>query len=92
MWDGPGAGLVRQALINRGGHRVTELREYGVDYLLDIELFAPRYTGAEGVWSDHTLHWIAFASHHGTVAFGGTLMGGLRAIWRDIDSFRWSGW
>lgn len=92
MWDGPGAGLVRQALINSGGQRVAELREHGVDYLLDVELFAPRYTGAEGVWSDHSLDWIAFASHEGTVAFGGALAGALLTTWPDLDTWRWSDW
>jgi hypothetical protein len=74
MWDGPGIDLVRQALTAKGGRRVAQLREYGVDHLLDVQLVAPRYTGAEGVWSEHTLDWIAFASHEGPVAFGGTLL------------------
>jgi hypothetical protein len=92
MWDGPGVDLVRQALAAKGGRRVAQLREYGGDHLLDVQLVAPRYTGAEGLWSDHTLDWIAFASHEGTVAFGGTLVGALRATWRDLDNWRWQGW
>jgi hypothetical protein len=92
MWQGPGVDMVRQALVDSGGQRVAELREYGVDYLLDVELFAPRYTLAEGVWSDRSLDWIAFASHEGTVAFGGTLAAALLTTWPDLDNWRWSGW
>ncbi|WBB88190.1 hypothetical protein O7542_13870 [Micromonospora sp. WMMC264] len=73
MWDEQGVGRVRQVLQEAGGRRIAELREYGADYLVDVDLFAPRYTGAEGVWSDNGLTWIAYASHEGTVAFGGLL-------------------
>jgi hypothetical protein len=70
---------------------VVELREYGAHYLLDVDLFAPRYTGAEGVWTDETLDWLAYASHEGTVAFGGTLALALPRIW-PLDEWRWTGW
>jgi hypothetical protein len=75
-----------------GGLRVAELREYGAEYLLDVELFAPTYNGAEGVWSDDSLSWIAFASHEGTVAFGGLLASVLPTILQNLDEWRWSGW
>jgi hypothetical protein len=90
MWDEQGIAHVRSALRDAGGARVTELREYGVDYLLDVELFAPRYTGAEGVWSDDTITWIAYASHEGTVAFGGQLAAAITATWVELDQWRWS--
>jgi hypothetical protein len=90
MWDEQGLARVRDGLRELGGGRVTELREYGEDYLVDVEMFAPRYTGAEGVWSDDTLGWIAFASHEGTVAFGGQLATTLEARWPDLDQWRWS--
>lgn len=84
MWDERGIAHVRAGLAHMGSCRVTELREYGADYLVDIEMFAPRCTGAEGVWSDDTLTWIAFASHEGTVAFGGRLAAALKAGWADL--------
>jgi hypothetical protein len=52
MWDRHALPMVRRALRDIGGRRVVELREHGADHLLDIDLVAPRYTGAEGVWSD----------------------------------------
>ncbi|MFI9848585.1 hypothetical protein ACIHFD_67095 [Nonomuraea sp. NPDC051941] len=90
MWDEQGLAQVRAALVEMSGGRVTELREYGADYLVDVEMFAPWYTGAEGVWSDGSLTWIAFASHEGTVAFGGQLAAALEAEWVDLDRWRWS--
>lgn len=88
MWDGPGTGMVRQVLRDLGRRRVVELREYGTEYLVDIDLFAPRYTGAEGVWTDETLDWLAFASHEGTVAFGGVLAALLPESWPHLDEWR----
>ncbi|MBE1498164.1 hypothetical protein H4696_005264 [Amycolatopsis lexingtonensis] len=58
--------------------------------LIDVDLVAPRYTGAEGVWSDDPLTWVAYASHEGTVAFGGRLAAALPTLWPDLDRWRWS--
>jgi hypothetical protein len=50
MWDVPEAVThVRTALHAAGRCRVTDLREYGEEYLIDTDLVAPRYTGAENV-------------------------------------------
>jgi hypothetical protein len=88
MWDGRAIAHVRGLLHEMGNHRITELREYGPEYVVDVALFAPRYTGAEGVWSDETLDWIAFVSHEGTVAFGGVLAEALRTTSPDINKWR----
>ncbi|MCL7458315.1 hypothetical protein AB0J85_24175 [Micromonospora echinofusca] len=90
-WDTKSA-RVRQVLQDAGGQRAAELREYGADYLVDLDLFVPRYTGAEGVWSDNSLAWIAYASHEGTVAFGGLLATALTTRWPDVRRWHWSGW
>lgn len=89
MWDGPGVDAVRQVLRDAGRRRVVELREHGPDHLLDVDLLAPRYTGAEGVWTDETLDWLASASHEGTVAFGGLLADRLPAALPNLDDRRW---
>ncbi|PWK84672.1 hypothetical protein C8D88_108288 [Lentzea atacamensis] len=59
---------------------------------LDLDLFEPVYTGAEGVWTDDTLDWIAYASHESSVAFAGTLADRLRATWTDPDDWSWVPW
>ncbi|GIE88914.1 hypothetical protein [Actinoplanes regularis] len=87
-----GAEVVRRALRGMGRQRVVELREYGADYLLDVEMFSPRYTGAEGLWTDAHEDWLAYASHEGTVAFGGALADAIEAHWPDLDRWRWHGW
>lgn len=92
MWEDDGVDQVRRVLRELGRRRVVELSEYGPDYLLDIGIFAPRYTGAEAIWSDERHDWIAYASHEGTVAFGGALSTGLATNWPDVHSWRWPGW
>jgi len=82
---------VRNALQTMGAGRVVELREDGVDYLLDLDLFTPAYNGAEGVWSDDSVDWVLFASHEGTVAFGGLIATVLATVWQNLDDWRWSG-
>lgn len=91
MWEEDVVARVREVLRDAGVGRVAELREYGADYLLDPEIFAPRYSGAEGVWSDDGIGWIAYASSEGTVAFGGVLATALPAKWLDLDRWRWTG-
>ncbi|MDH6461852.1 hypothetical protein M2302_002027 [Micromonospora sp. A200] len=90
MWDEQGIAHVRHALREMGGRRVIELREDGTDYLVDVDAVTPRYAGVEGVWSDDTLRWIAYASHEGTVTFGGHLAVALHTTWADLDQWRWS--
>ncbi|MEU7949185.1 hypothetical protein AB0C50_31290 [Micromonospora taraxaci] len=92
MWEGDGVDQVRRVLRELGRRRVVELREYGADYLLDVETVVPRYTGPEGLWIDEHHDWIAYASHEGTVAFGGALSAGLVATWPEAESWRWPGW
>jgi hypothetical protein len=92
MLRADGVEEVRRALREMGNQRVAELREYGADYLLDVEMFTPQYTGAEGLWTDARHDWIAYASHEGTVAFGGTLAAALAANWPDLGRWRWHGW
>lgn len=92
MWDQHGIAAVRAALYAEGGLRVAELREYGTERLLDVDLFTPTYDGAEGVWSDDSLAWIAYASHEGTVAFGGLLASVLSATLPNLSEWQWSGW
>lgn len=87
-----GVEVIRRVLHEMGRQRVIELREYGADYLLDIEMFSPQYTGAEGLWTDPRRDWIAYASHEGTVAFGGILADALTTNWPDLHRWRWHGW
>jgi len=91
-WEEPNIEVIRQALSALGVRRVAELREYGPDFLLDLHLMAPQYTGAEGIWADESLSWIAYASHEGTVAFGGTLAESIEWTWPDLDAWSWTSW
>jgi len=90
MWEKQNVELVRHALHSLHAERMVELREHGPEYVLEVDLMAPRYTGAEGVWADESLSWIAYASHEQTVAIGGTLAESVAKIWPDIEVWRWS--
>jgi hypothetical protein len=90
MWDEQGLARARHALREVGDRRVYELCEDRIDYLVDVELFAPRYAASEAVWCDDGLTWVAYASHEGTVAFGGELAAALRRTWAGIEQWRWS--
>ncbi|KJK44471.1 hypothetical protein UK23_29240 [Lentzea aerocolonigenes] len=93
VWDGPGTELVRAALRDMGLRRVIEIREHGdPGSLLDLDAFEPTYTGAEGIWTDETLEWVAYASHEASVAFAGTLADRLRSSWPDLDDWAWAPW
>jgi len=87
-----GVEAVRRAVRATGWQRVAELREDGTGHLLDVDLFTPHYNGAEGLWCDAGLDWIAYASHEGTVAFGGILATAVPANWPDVERWRWHGW
>ncbi|MDI1462569.1 hypothetical protein QEZ54_16475 [Catellatospora sp. KI3] len=87
-----GAELVRRILREYGAGRVTELREDGADRLLDVELVELGYHWAEGVWSDDSLSWMAYASHEDTVAVGGRLAEALAERLPHLDEWRWHGW
>lgn len=90
MWDADGFERVHEALTAMGLRRVVEIREHGdPSCLLDLDGFEPSYTGAEGVWTDETLDWIAYASHESSVAFGGTLAERLRTSWKDLTGWGW---
>ncbi|MET9231812.1 hypothetical protein [Lentzea sp. NPDC003310] len=90
MWDAGGFERVHEALTAMGLRRVVEIREHGdASCLLDLDEFAPSYTGAEGIWTDDTLDWIAYASHESSVAFGGTLAERLRTSWPDLADWDW---
>ena len=92
MWTDDGVAAVREVLTGLDRRRVFALREYGAEYLLAIDIFAATYSGADGMWTDEHQDWIAYASHEGTVAFGGNLAGGLRENWPEAERWLWSGW
>jgi hypothetical protein len=64
-----------QSIMGKWGvERLYELREYGDEnYSLSIDLWDPRYNGAEGFWVSEDLDWILYASHENTITVGGRL-------------------
>jgi hypothetical protein len=64
---------LRIVLADLGVSRLWELRELQTDgnFELDLELFAPVYTGLEGYWTDDSLGWLVYASHEDSVTVAG---------------------
>lgn len=87
--NGDGEGAVRSAVAELGVTRVIELREFPPSRMIDVASFTPSYNGAEGLWTDDSLSWIAYASHHETVAFDGNIIPFLHASWPGIDRWKW---
>ena len=92
MFEGGGESATRDALVEMGVARVSEVREFrerGPDRVVAVDWLTPTYNGAEGLWTDESLSWIAYASHEGSVAFGGSIVPHLKAAWIGIDRWRW---
>jgi hypothetical protein len=64
---------LRDVLAGLGVSRMWELRELDTDAdcEIDLELFEPIYTGAEGFWTDGSLDWLIYASHESSVTVAG---------------------
>lgn len=82
---------VREILKAKGIERVWELREYGPEYEEALELFEPKYNGAEGYWTSGDLDWIIYASHECSVTVGGWLLGDLKVAWPSWQANVWTG-
>lgn len=74
-------------------HGVSQLYEFlesGHAYKIQISELRPFYayynasTGGEGFWCSEEMDWIIYASHEGTITFGGEwLVEGLKSLWSD---------
>jgi len=82
---------LRLLLASRTIRRVWELREYGPEITVDLELFDPQYNGAEGYWSSEPFDWIIYASHEGSVTVGGWLLDGVQSCWPSWARGVWRG-
>jgi hypothetical protein len=87
--DGAPHDRLQDILERRGVKGVWELREYGPEYELEVSLFDPHYTGAEGYWSSGALDWIVYASHESSVTVGGWLLGEVQALWPAWQTHLW---
>jgi hypothetical protein len=73
-----------------GVDKLYEFLESGHAYKIQISEIHPFYgyynasTGGEGFWCSERMDWIIYASHEGTITFGGEwLVEGLKSLWSD---------
>jgi hypothetical protein len=82
-------GFMARWLANITKPRIYELREFGPSVITDTTEFVPTYNGAEGFWFDSSLNWVAYASHEGSVAFGGTIRATIESVSPELLDFPW---
>jgi hypothetical protein len=91
--EGGGEAALQAALGEMGVSRVLELREDLIHREMAVEWFSPTFrSSGEGLWTDESVGWIAYASHESTVAFAGAIRAHLQSAWSDLDWWRWHGW
>jgi len=76
-----------------GENQVFEFLETGQTYEIEISNLYPYYcynkdsTGGEGFWTSDKMDWIIYASHEGTITFGGEwLVKEIKSKWSDWKS------
>lgn len=80
-----------EALSSQGTNRIWELREYGAEYEIVIELFNPYYNGAEGYWTSDSLDWLLYCSHESSITVGGWLLDEIKKLWPFWRKHIWMG-
>ena len=74
-----------------GVNRVYEIREFGDEnYLQDVELMNPSYTGAEVFISSEKWDWLFYASHESSVTTGGWLTKAIQDEWPDWENAKYN--
>ena len=75
----------------RGVNRVYEIREWGDEnYLQDVALMNPSYTGAEVFISSENWDWLFYASHEASVTTGGWLTRAIQDEWPDWEQAKYN--
>ncbi len=85
-----GAEKLQEILSSRGIEKVWEIREYGANYKLELSIFEPNYSGAEGFWCDENFDWIIYASHESSITVGGWLLPEIQAVWSNWKERIWT--
>ncbi|PUA36422.1 hypothetical protein C8Z91_23735 [Paenibacillus elgii] len=80
-------------LKQHGEEQVIEFLESGHTFYMRVSNLYPYYcyngdfTGGEGFWTSQKMDWIIYASHEGTITFGGEwLVKGLKLLWSDWEN------
>lgn len=85
-----GPDRLRTLLAERGITKVWELREYGVEYEMELAAFDPYYNGVEGYWCSDDMDWIIYASHESSITIGGWLLGEVKQVWPNCEERIWT--
>ncbi|WP_189014498.1 hypothetical protein [Paenibacillus marchantiophytorum] len=82
--------VIISLLKNHGVEQVLEFLETDHSYKIEVSNLYPYYCyngefiGGEGFWCSDKMDWIIYASHEGTITFGGDwLVKSLKSLWSD---------
>ncbi|NOU89756.1 hypothetical protein GC102_28985 [Paenibacillus sp. LMG 31460] len=81
--------FILTVLKEHGIEQIYEFLETGETYRIQISDLHPFYgyygaIGGEGFWCSDKMDWIIYASHEGTITFGGEwLVSKLKSVWID---------
>ncbi|MCG7408345.1 hypothetical protein MH117_13010 [Paenibacillus sp. ACRRX] len=80
-------------LTHHGVEQVIEFLETGETFNIQVSNLYPYYcyngdlSGGEGFWTSQSMDWIIYASHEGTITFGGEwLVNKIKSLWTDWRS------
>ena len=85
-----GAERLQAILRERNVKNVYEIREDGVSYEMELSVFEPYYSGAEGFWCDENFDWIIYASHESSITVGGWLLPEIKKVWTNWQDRIWT--
>jgi hypothetical protein len=79
---------LRGILRDHGLTRIWELREFGPEYEMDVELLEPEDT-AEAYWTSPAMDWLLYASHDSLTLAGDWLIAAIKRAWPRWDRHTW---
>lgn len=80
---------IQNLLLKQNNNQVFEMHEDRSVFVVETNSLDPSYDGRYGerFWFNEDMNWIIYASHEGSIAFGGReLIYSLKGKWQDWES------
>ena len=81
---------LRELLRRRNVKNVWELREDDINYEIELNIFEPYYSGAEGFWCDENFDWLIYASHESSLTIAGSILPEVKNLWENWENRIWT--
>jgi hypothetical protein len=80
---------IQNILVEQNIYQILEMHEDRTVYVIESKSLDPSYDGLYGemFWFNENMDWIIYASHEGSITFGGReLISSLKRKWLDWES------